>query len=68
MLVPNTVTKALHIEKYFNRAVKGFTLAEAHHYATVDNQVKTIRSFNRPVILIDDLLEKATGCGCLPPT
>mgnify|MGYP006992966971 CR=1 FL=1 len=26
VLVPNTVTKALHIEKYFNRAVKGFTL------------------------------------------
>lgn len=67
VLVPNTVTKALHIEKYFNRAVKGFTLAEAHHYATVDNQVKTIRSFNRPVILIDDLLEKGHRMRMLTP-
>lgn len=67
VLVPNTVTKALHIEKYFNRAVKGFTLAEAHHYATVDNQVKTIRSFRRPVILIDDLLEKGHRMRMLTP-
>lgn len=67
VLVPNTVTKALHIEKYFNRSVKGFTLAEAHHYATVDNQVKTIRSFRRPVILIDDLLEKGHRMRMLTP-
>lgn len=67
VLVPNTVTKALHIEKYFNRSVKGFTLAEAHHYATVDNQVKTIRSFGRPVILIDDLLEKGHRMRMLTP-
>ena len=33
VLVPNTVTKSLHIEKYFNRAVKGFTIAETHHYS-----------------------------------
>jgi nicotinic acid mononucleotide adenylyltransferase len=67
VLVPNTVTKALHIEKYFNRAVKGFTLAEAHHYAKVDNQVKTIKSFRRPVILIDDLLEKGHRMRMLTP-
>jgi nicotinic acid mononucleotide adenylyltransferase len=67
VLVPNTVTKALHIEKYFNRAVKGFMLAEAHHYATVDNQVKTIKSFHRPVILIDDLLEKGHRMRMLTP-
>ena len=67
VLVPNTVTKALHIEKYFNRAVKGFSLAEAHHYAKVDNQVKTIKSFHRPVILIDDLLEKGHRMRMLTP-
>ena len=33
----------------------------------MDNQVKTIRSFNRPVILIDDLLEKGHRMRMLTP-
>ena len=67
VLVPNTVTKSLHIEKYFNRAVKGFTIAETHHYSSVENQVRTIKSFNRPVILIDDLLHKGHRMRMLTP-
>ncbi|MCH4187174.1 MAG: phosphohydrolase [Megasphaera sp.] len=67
VLVPNTVTKTLHIDKYFNRAVKGFTIAESHHYSSVENQVKTIKSFNRPVILIDDLLHKGYRMRMLTP-
>lgn len=67
VLVPNTVTKSLHIEKYFNRAVKGFTIAESHYYSSVDNQVKTIKSFDRPVILIDDLLHKGYRMRMLTP-
>lgn len=67
VLVPNTVTKALHIDKYFNRAVKGFKIAETHHYSSVENQVKTIKSFNRPVILIDDLLHKGHRMRMLTP-
>lgn len=58
IVVPNTVTKALHTEKYFTRDVSGFTIAESPFYSSLDNQVKTIRSFNRPVILVDDLLHK----------
>ena len=56
--VPNTVTKALHTEKYFNRDVSAFTIEESSFYSSLDNQVKTIKSFNRPVILVDDLLHK----------
>ena len=67
VLVPNTVTKALHIEKYFNRSVKGFKIAEAHNYSSVMNQVRTIKSFNRPVILIDDLLHKGHRMRMLTP-
>ena len=67
VLVPNTVTKGLHIDKYFNRTVKGFTIAECQHYSSVDNQVKTIKSFNRPVILIDDLLHKGHRMRMLTP-
>lgn len=67
VLIPNTVTKALHIEKYFNRYVKGFTIAESHQYSSVDNQLRTIKSFNRPVILIDDLLHKGYRMQMLTP-
>ena len=65
--VLNTVTKALHIDKYFNRAIKGFTISQTHNYSTVDNQVKTIKSFNMPVILIDDLLHKGHRMRILIP-
>ena len=58
VVVPNTVTKALHTEKYFTRDISDFTVEELGHYSSLANQVKTIRSFNRPVILVDDLLHK----------
>ena len=56
--VPNTVTKSMHTEKYFCRDVSDFTIEEKSYYSTLENQIKTIKSFNRPVILVDDLLHK----------
>ena len=56
--VPNTVTKALHTEKYFYEDLSGFTIEEKSYYSTLENQIRTIKSFNRPVILIDDLLDR----------
>ena len=35
-----------------------FTIEEKSYYSTLENQVRTIKSFNRPVILVDDLLHK----------
>ncbi len=67
VLVPNTVTKSLNIGKYFDRFVNSFTIAESHHYSPVENQVKTIKSFDRPVILIDDLLHKGHRMRMLTP-
>ncbi|MGI6211387.1 MAG: hypothetical protein ACOYJJ_02255 [Anaerovoracaceae bacterium] len=58
VLVPNTVTKSLHTEKYFKRDLSGFTVRESKHYSPLEYQARMIRSFNRPVILIDDLLHK----------
>ena len=56
--VPNTVTKSLHTEKYFNRDITGFTIEESSYYSTIENQIKVIKSFDRPVILVDDLVHK----------
>ena len=56
--VPNTVTKSLHSEKVYTGDIKQFTIQNFPQYATLENQVRNIKSFNRPVILVDDLLHK----------
>ena len=67
VLVPNTVTKSLFLEKYFNRNAHGFTIAEDNNYSPLDTQAKMIKSFNRPIILIDDLLHKSHRMNKLGP-
>lgn len=67
VVVPNTVTKALHTEKYFENDLKNFTIAELKYYSKLENQAKTIKSFNRPIILIDDLLHKGYRMNNLDP-
>ena len=67
VVVPNTVTKALHTEKYFDSDLNHFNISEMKHYAALDNQAKTIKSFNRPIILIDDLLHKGYRMNILDP-
>lgn len=57
-MVPNTVTKSLHTEKMFYPDMKSFTIGAFPYYLNLENQIKMIRSFNRPVILVDDLLNK----------
>lgn len=58
MVVPNTVTKSLHTEKVFTTDVKHFRILEYPFYSPLKNQIRTIKSFDRPVILVDDLLHK----------
>ncbi len=67
MVVPNTVTKTLHTEKMFTPTLDSFTIEEYPMYATIPNQIKTIKSFNRPVILVDDLLHKGYRIKALDP-
>ena len=67
MVVPNTVTKTLHTEKVFTPDLDSFTIEEYPMYATIPNQIKTIKSFNRPVILVDDLLHKGYRIKALDP-
>lgn len=65
--VPNTVTKTLHTEKMFSPTLNDFTIEEYPMYSTIDNQIRTIKSFNRPVILVDDLLHKGYRIKALDP-
>ncbi|MCI8423495.1 MAG: cytidyltransferase-related domain protein [Lawsonibacter sp.] len=55
-IVPNTVTKTIHTDKVFTPDLTQSTLEAFPYYASIPNQVRTIKSFNRPVILVDDLM------------
>ncbi|WP_236860164.1 cytidyltransferase [Candidatus Formimonas warabiya] len=66
-IVPNTVTKALHTEKYYAPDIKSFTIRSFPHYLNLENQMKMLKSFNRPVILVDDLLHKGYRVKAIDP-
>ena len=57
-IVPNTVTKTLHVEKCFRPDLRSFEIQEYPGYSKLPNQVSTLGSFGRPVLLVDDLLHK----------
>ena len=53
--VPETVTWSLDTEKVYKRDLSSFTVSSFPGYAPLDIQIRTIRSFMRPVIFVDDL-------------
>lgn len=65
--VPNTVTKTLHLDKSFRPDLSSFTIREYPNYSLIENQVRTIRSFRREVILVDDILHKGYRIQHLDP-
>lgn len=66
-LLPNTVTKTLHAEKYFSPDLSELEIKESPFFLDIENQAKMIKSFDRPVILVDDLLNKGYRLKALMP-
>lgn len=66
-VIPNTVTKALHTEKQFLPDMKSFKIAQFPHYLDLKTQVKMLNSFNRPVILVDNIIHKGYRLKTLDP-
>ncbi len=66
-IIPNTITKTLHTEKIFSKSVKNYRIGSYPNYLSLPNQVKMIKSFNRQVILVDDLLHKGYRIKTLDP-
>lgn len=66
-ILPNTVTKTLHVEKYFNEDLSYHEIKASPYYMSIENQIKMIKSFNRPIILVDDLLNKGYRIKVLEP-
>ena len=57
-VVPNTVTKSLHVDKAYTDDIYHFVIKEYPGYSNLSIQARTVKSFHRPVILVDDLLHK----------
>ncbi len=55
-VVPNTVTKTLHTDKVYETDLSSYSIEAFTGYSPLEYQVKTIRAFRRPVILVDDML------------
>lgn len=66
-VIPNTVTKALHTEKYFNPDTASFSIRELPHYLGLANQIKVLKSFDRPVLFVDNILHKGYRMKALDP-
>lgn len=65
--VPNTVTKSMHTEKMFEPDIKKFSIGPFPYYMSLENQIKMLHSFDRPIILVDDLLNKGYRIKAIDP-
>ena len=65
--VPNTVTKTLRTDKVYEPDLSAYSIEAYPDYSTLADQVRTIRAFDRPVILVDDMLHDGKRIRCLAP-
>lgn len=67
-VVPNTVTKTLHTDKVYEPDLESYSIEPFPYYSPLKSQIRMIRSFHRPVILVDDLVHKADRLQALAPS
>lgn len=65
--IPNTVTKTIHTDKVFAQDLRSFAIEAFPGYAPLESQIRTIKSFRRPAILVDDLLHSGNRINALSP-
>lgn len=65
--VPNTVTKTLHTDKVFSPDLSQHGIDAFPHYAPIAHQIRVIKSFQRPVILVDDLMHPGNRIRTIDP-
>ena len=58
VLIPGCVTKDLNTEKLYDADLEGFEIREFPQYLPISVQIRTIRSFDRPILLVDDIYHK----------
>ena len=66
-IVPNTVTKTVHTDKVYSPDLQESSIEAFPYYSSIPNQIRTIKSFGRPVILVDDLMHPGFRLHALDP-
>ena len=66
-ILPNTVTKTIHTDKVYEPDLKSNTIEAFPYYPPIPHQIRTIKSFNRPVILVDDVMHPGNRIRILAP-
>ena len=66
-VIPNTVTKTLHTDKVFSPDGTQSEIEAFSQYTPIPSQMRIIKSFRRPVILVDDLLHEGNRIQALDP-
>jgi len=66
-IVPNTVSKTIHTDKVYTPDLTGHTIEAFPYYSPIPSQIRTIKSFQRPVILVDDLMHPGNRFKVLDP-
>ena len=65
--VPNTVTKTLRTDKVYEADLSAYSIEAYPDYSPLPDQVRTIHAFDRPVILVDDMLHDGKRIRRLAP-
>ena len=65
--VPNTVTKTIHTDKVYSPDLSEMMMEPFPYYAPIPSQIRTIKSFDRPVILVDDMMHPGFRFRALDP-
>ena len=65
--VPNTVTKTLRTDKFYEPDLSTYSIEAYPDYSPLPDQVRTIHAFARPVILVDDMLHDGKRIRRLAP-
>jgi nicotinic acid mononucleotide adenylyltransferase len=57
-LLPNTITKAFHTERYYTPELTQYEVKSYPGYLSIEHQTKVLKAYKRPIILVDDIIDK----------
>ena len=66
-IIPNTVTKTIHTDKVYEPDLRSSRIEAFPYYPPIPCQIRTIKSFDRPVILVDDVMHPGLRIRTLDP-
>lgn len=65
--IPNCVTKELHTDKVYENDMSRFSIRETPGWPGLETQIRTLKSFRKPIFLVDDLYHKGFRMEAIDP-